>query len=96
MFPEGTRSLTGELQPARSGIGLAIIKSSAPVVPVRVFGTFEAYGKGVKIPRPHRVQVKYGEPLHFAALRAAWERLAREFPETRFGQHAAVIADAPA
>lgn len=70
MFPEGTRSLTGELQPARSGIGLAIVKSTAPVVPVRVFGTFEAYGKGTKFPRPHRVQVKYGEPMDFAALRA--------------------------
>ena len=70
MFPEGTRSLTGQLQPARSGIGLAIIKSTAPVVPVRVFGTFEAYGKGVKIPRPHRVQVKYGEPMDFVAARA--------------------------
>lgn len=70
MFPEGTRSLTGGLQPARSGIGLAVIKSAAPVVPVRVFGTFEAYGKGVKIPRPYRVQVKYGEPMDFASLRA--------------------------
>jgi 1-acyl-sn-glycerol-3-phosphate acyltransferase len=70
MFPEGTRSLHGRLQPARSGIGLAIIKSAAPVVPVRVFGTFEAYGKGKGIPRPHRVAVKYGEPMDFAALRA--------------------------
>ena len=70
MFPEGTRSLDGKLQPARSGIGLAVIKSDAPVVPVRVFGTFEAYGKGVKFPRPHRVAVKYGEPMDFAVSRA--------------------------
>jgi len=70
MFPEGTRSLDGQLQPGRSGIGLAIIKSDAPVIPVRVFGTFEAYGKGVKFPRPHRVQVKYGQPLTFSKLRA--------------------------
>ena len=69
MFPEGTRSLDGKLQPGRSGIGLAIIKSSAPVIPVRVFGTFEAYGKGVKFPRPHRVQVKYGQPMQFTKLR---------------------------
>ncbi|MFN3408245.1 MAG: lysophospholipid acyltransferase family protein, partial [Limisphaerales bacterium] len=41
LFPEGTRSPDGRLQPARSGVGLAIIKSTAPVVPVRVFGTFE-------------------------------------------------------
>jgi 1-acyl-sn-glycerol-3-phosphate acyltransferase len=70
LFPEGTRSPDGRLQPARSGVGLAIIKSTAPVVPVRVFGTFEAYGKGVTFPRPVRIAVKYGEPMDFAALRA--------------------------
>jgi len=70
LFPEGTRTLDGNLQPARSGIGLTVIKSDAPVVPVRVFGTFEAYGRRHKIPRPYRVKVKYGQPMNFAALRA--------------------------
>ncbi|MGD1085415.1 MAG: lysophospholipid acyltransferase family protein [Verrucomicrobiota bacterium] len=70
LFPEGTRTPDGRLRPARSGIGLAVIKSSAPVVPVRVFGTFEAYGKHLSWPRPRRLTVKYGRPLAFAALRA--------------------------
>jgi 1-acyl-sn-glycerol-3-phosphate acyltransferase len=70
LFPEGTRTLNGELQSARSGIGLTVIKSVAPVVPVRVFGTYEAWGKGVGFPRPHRVVVKYGEPMNFEKLRA--------------------------
>jgi 1-acyl-sn-glycerol-3-phosphate acyltransferase len=70
LFPEGTRTLDGQLQPARSGIGLAVIKSSAPVVPVRVFGTFDAYGKHRGWPRPRQLTVKYGRPLDFAALRA--------------------------
>jgi 1-acyl-sn-glycerol-3-phosphate acyltransferase len=70
LFPEGTRTKDGNLQPARSGIGLTVIKSTAPVVPVRVFGTFEAYGRHVTIPRPHRVVVKYGKPLDFEKLRA--------------------------
>jgi len=70
LFPEGTRTKDGQLQPARSGIGLTVIKSTAPVVPVRVFGTFEAYGKHHKFPRPHRVVVKYGRPMTFEALRA--------------------------
>src|SRR5215475_12427085 len=52
LFPEGTRTLDGRLQPARSGVGLTVIKSDAPVVPVRVFGTFEAYGRHLKFPRP--------------------------------------------
>lgn len=70
LFPEGTRTKDGKLQPARSGIGLTVIKSTAPVVPVRVFGTFEAYGRNHKIPRPHRVTVKYGRPMNFEVLRA--------------------------
>jgi 1-acyl-sn-glycerol-3-phosphate acyltransferase len=70
LFPEGTRTKDGKLQPARSGIGLVVIKSTAPVVPVRVFGTYEAFGRHVKIPRPHPVVVKFGPPMDFAALRA--------------------------
>lgn len=70
LFPEGTRTRDGRLQPARSGIGLIVIKSDAPVVPVRTFGTFEAYGRNQKLPRPKRIAVKYGEPIRFEKLRA--------------------------
>lgn len=69
LFPEGTRTRDGKLQPARSGIGLTVIKSTAPVVPVRVFGTFRAYGRHMKLPHPHRVAVKYGKPMFFQELR---------------------------
>ena len=70
LFPEGTRTRDGRLQPARSGIGLIVIKSQAPIVPVRTFGTFEAYGRNQKFPRPKKVAVKYGEPMRFETLRA--------------------------
>lgn len=70
LFPEGTRTRDGRLQPARSGIGLTVIKSAAPVVPVRVFGTYAAYGRHLRLPRPRRLAVKYGRPMLFAALRA--------------------------
>lgn len=69
VFPEGTRSRDGKLSPARSGIGLAVIKSEAPVVPARVFGTRDAFGPHMIFPRPRRLTVKYGHPMHFAALR---------------------------
>ena len=70
LFPEGTRTRDGQLQPARAGIGMTVIKSTAPVVPVRVFGTFEAFGRHMLFPRPRRVAVKYGRPLTFEQLRA--------------------------
>jgi 1-acyl-sn-glycerol-3-phosphate acyltransferase len=69
LFPEGTRTRDENLQPARSGIGLTVIKSNAPVVPVRVFGTFEAYGRTARFPKPKRVMVKYGCPMDFRSLR---------------------------
>ena len=70
LFPEGTRTCDGKLQPARSGIGLIVAKSDAPVVPVRVFGTFEAWGRNQKIPLPQKIAVKYGAPMRFEVLRA--------------------------
>lgn len=70
LFPEGTRTRDGQLQKVRSGIGLTVIKSQAPVVPVRVFGTFDAFGKHHRYPRACRIAVKYGKPLDFSALRA--------------------------
>src|SRR5215471_16639314 len=78
LFPEGTRTHDGKLQAARSGIGLTVIKSSAPVVPVRVFGTFEAYNRYMHVPRPRRIEVKFGQPLLFAELRAEAKHCSKE------------------
>jgi 1-acyl-sn-glycerol-3-phosphate acyltransferase len=89
LFPEGTRTRDGRLQPARSGIGLTVIKSTAPVVPVRVFGTYEAYGRHISIPRPHRIAVKYGAPMDFEALRAE----AKTCDKTRLKQIYQQVAD---
>ena len=89
LFPEGTRTRDGRLQPARSGIGLTVIKSTAPVVPVRVFGTFEAYGRHLIFPRPYRLTVKYGRPMNFVALRAE----AKTCDKTRLKQIYQQVAD---
>jgi 1-acyl-sn-glycerol-3-phosphate acyltransferase len=70
LFPEGTRSPDGNLLPARSGIGLTVIKSTAPVIPVRIHGSFEAWGRHRKLPRPGKVRVVFGEAMDFSALRA--------------------------
>jgi 1-acyl-sn-glycerol-3-phosphate acyltransferase len=78
LFPEGTRTRDGNFQPARSGIGLTVIKSKAPVVPVRVFGTYEAYGRTKKLPSPRRLEVKYGKPLLFEKERAEAENCSKD------------------
>jgi 1-acyl-sn-glycerol-3-phosphate acyltransferase len=89
LFPEGTRTPDGKLQAARSGIGLTVIKSDAPVVPVRTFGTFEAYGRTHKFPRPRQLMVKYGRPMYFEKLRAE----AKTCPKPRLKEIYQEIAD---
>jgi len=70
LFPEGTRTTDGRFQPARSGVGLTVIKSEAPVIPVRVFGLYRAWGRHMRFPLPRSIAVKYGRPVDFSALRA--------------------------
>jgi 1-acyl-sn-glycerol-3-phosphate acyltransferase len=62
MFPEGTRSPDGRLQSAEAGVGLFIAKSAAPVLPVRIFGTYEAYPRGSSTLRPSRITLVIGDP----------------------------------
>lgn len=89
LFPEGTRSPDGRLQAARSGIGLVAAKSTASVVPVRVFGSHEAMGRGVSWPRPRRVVVKFGPAMQFERLRAE----AQTCPKPRLKEIYQEIAD---
>ena len=89
LFPEGTRSSDGELQPARSGVGLTVIKSEAPVVPVRIFGTFAAWNRRQLIPRPHRITIKFGNPMYFADLREE----AKSCPKKRLREIYQEVAD---
>lgn len=62
MFPEGTRSHDDQLQKAEAGVGLFIAKSKAPVLPVRIHGTFEAFPRGAKFIRQAQVTLVVGEP----------------------------------
>jgi 1-acyl-sn-glycerol-3-phosphate acyltransferase len=63
LFPEGTRSLDGRLQPAKPGVGFIACKTRVPVLPVRIFGSFEAYGKGRGLRLGTPVSVVFGRPL---------------------------------
>lgn len=65
IFPEGGRTEDGKLQPAQPGIGLVIAKTLVPVVPMRIFGAFEAYPMGAKFPKPRRITIVVGEPIIF-------------------------------
>jgi len=65
IFPEGGRTLDGKLQPAQPGLGLIIAKSLVPVVPMRIFGAYEAFPTGAKRPKRHPITIVVGEPIIF-------------------------------
>lgn len=66
MFPEGTRSETGEMQEPETGVGMIACRSGAPVVPVFVAGTEKVLPKGGGM-RFARISVTYGEPIRFVS-----------------------------
>lgn len=66
VFPEGTRTPDGTLQPAEPGLGLLIAKTRAPVVPMRIFGAFDAWPIGGKLRLSGKITLVVGEPIHFS------------------------------
>jgi 1-acyl-sn-glycerol-3-phosphate acyltransferase len=63
VFPEGTRSLTGDLQKFKKGPFIMAIEAGVPIVPAVVDGTFEILPKrGFRL-RPQPITVRFGEPV---------------------------------
>ena len=68
VFPEGTRTPDGNLQPAEPGVGLVIAKTGAPVVPMRIFGAFDAWPIGGQLRLWRKITIVVGEPLYFSPV----------------------------
>ena len=68
MFPEGTRSRTGELQRFKKGGFIMAIEGQAAIVPMAIQGTRAAMRKGSPIIRPVRVSVRLGPPVEVAGV----------------------------
>src|SRR5213594_2524665 len=67
VFPEGSRTLDGNLQRAEPGLGLVIAKTLAPVVPMRIFGAHEALPRSGGRLRCVPITIIIGEPIFFSA-----------------------------
>jgi 1-acyl-sn-glycerol-3-phosphate acyltransferase len=85
MFPEGTRSASGELQPFKKGAFVLAIQSGVDVVPAAISGSREIMKKGSLLIRPGTVRVRFGTSISVAGLKMedrnqlterAWQSLA--------------------
>lgn len=68
IFPEGTRSRTGELLPFKKGGFILAIKAQAPVIPIGISGARSAMRKGSPLIYPVTVHVRIGEPVETAGM----------------------------
>lgn len=96
IFPEGTRSRDGRIQPFRPGFCALAQRSGAAILPVAIEGAFQAWPPGRRWPRPGTVHVHFGQPL-MPAQTATWDeqRLASEV-ERRVRQCHARLRSHPA
>ena len=65
IYPEGSRSPDGRLYRGRIGVAWLALTAQVPVVPVALTGTERIQPVGSRLPRPHRVTVRFGAPLDF-------------------------------
>jgi 1-acyl-sn-glycerol-3-phosphate acyltransferase len=68
IFPEGTRTTTGELGRFRSGIGRLLAGKDLPVLPCHLDGGLRAWPKGKMIPRPFSLRLRIGAPRSYGHL----------------------------
>jgi 1-acyl-sn-glycerol-3-phosphate acyltransferase len=69
VFPEGTRSPTGELQEAKDGVAMLALRTGAQILPIGLNNTDAVWKKGSKVPMPlprRTVTMRVGEPFTLA------------------------------
>ncbi|MCA9101724.1 MAG: 1-acyl-sn-glycerol-3-phosphate acyltransferase [Planctomycetales bacterium] len=63
IFPEGTRSPDGRVQPLKPGFVALARRADVPLVPVAIAGAYDAWPRQRRLPRPGRVCVEIGAPI---------------------------------
>jgi 1-acyl-sn-glycerol-3-phosphate acyltransferase len=68
VFPEGTRTRNGKLQPLQGGFAAIARRSGATIVPTAIEGAFAAMPRGTSVPRLRPIASKFGLPISVAEI----------------------------
>jgi long-chain acyl-CoA synthetase len=77
IYPEGTRSRSGEIASFKRGVAIIAKKSSRPIIPICVQGSRNVLPEATYIPRKGVIQISYGKPLHFVEDESSAEFIGR-------------------
>ncbi|MEK7274708.1 MAG: (d)CMP kinase [Candidatus Desantisbacteria bacterium] len=91
-FPEGTRSKTGQLQPAKPGIGMMISMAKNDgvrfdVIPCRISGSDKAFPPEAKWFKKHPINLNYGKPIDLSDLLVKQDRQTYQAIADRIMEH---------
>ena len=87
IFPEGTETKDGQLQPFKAGLGLLASDLKIPVVPIMLRGLFEVKQRKQRFVKPGKVSVTFHEPITFpvhetpAAITSELDRIYKIFQD---------------
>jgi 1-acyl-sn-glycerol-3-phosphate acyltransferase len=62
-FPEGGRSVTGQMRRFKAGVGVLALESGASIVPANITGSYEALAKGSWLPKRRKIRIRFGTPI---------------------------------
>jgi 1-acyl-sn-glycerol-3-phosphate acyltransferase len=95
MFPEGTRTRTGEMGRLRPGAAAVACRTGVPILPAFVHGTYDAWPRHRLLPRPARVHVAFGPQIQTDGrdAEAVTEELAARLRERRDYIRAAIARE---
>lgn len=63
VFPEGARSIDGQIKAFKKGTAILAKELDLPLLPVRIIGSFEIWPRGQRYPRPHPLTIVFGPPV---------------------------------
>lgn len=64
IYPEGTRSMSGEMARFKKGPAMIATELDVPLVPVHIRGTYATMAKGSRFIKPGRISVRIGQPIY--------------------------------
>ncbi|MBF8263746.1 MAG: Cytidylate kinase [Parachlamydiales bacterium] len=94
LFPEGSRTLDGGLQPLEKGLSFLVYKARCAILPVYVDGTFRAWKRGAPFPKLWgRIRCVFGSPIEWEEFEGLDKREAMERITQRTEQSILALKD---
>ena len=69
IFPEGQRTIDGNVKEFKKGVGILAKELNVPLVPVLITGSYESWPRTNPLPRPHPIKITFGRPFNFDELK---------------------------